>query len=93
MLQRQTMKRPFLTSSREATPHPVRGHLVTGAIIGIVHLLYCVRSGGMRTTWGETGCYHWGFYDRRAIEPIPMRGRLGLFEVEIPELEEVLQYG
>ena len=74
--------------SRGVTP-PGKGTLVTGAVIGIVRLMYCFKS-GKRTKWGEPGCFHWGLTEARPIEPIPLRGQLGLFEVEIQELEEVI---
>ena len=58
--------------------------LPRGAIIGIVDLRDIVSDSSSR--WAETGHYHWVLTNQRPIEPVPMRGRLGLWtpDVEIP---------
>jgi ASCH domain len=58
--------------------------LPRGAIIGIVDLVDVVRDS--RSQWAEPGSYHWLLTNPRPIEPVPMRGRLGLWtpDVEIP---------
>jgi hypothetical protein len=55
-----------------------------GAIIGLVDLRDIVRDS--RSRWAEPDHYHWVLTNPRGIEPVPMRGRLGLWtpDVEIP---------
>ena len=48
-----------------------------GAIIGVVELMDIVRDSSSR--WAEPTCYHWVLANPRAIEPVPVRGRLGLW--------------
>ena len=67
-----------------------------GAIIGSVQLVDCHPEAGCCAPWGEasftsaggnlcTGVWHWVFEDARAIEPIPARGRQGLWKPD-PDL-------
>ena len=51
------------------------------AIIGFVDLLDVVRDSTSR--WAEPTFYHWVLADPRPIEPLPMRGRLGLWTPEV----------
>ena len=52
-----------------------------GAIIGVVELMDIVRDSSSR--WAEPTCYHWVLANPRAIEPVPVRGRLGLWTPEV----------
>jgi len=55
-----------------------REGVVRGAVIGVVDVTGCIEPGG--------GGYAWLLENpRRLREPIPMKGRLGLFPVEIPD--------
>jgi len=58
--------------------------LPRGAIIGVVQLMDVVRDSSSR--WAEPQSYHWVLSEPRPIEPVPMRGRLGLWvpEVDLP---------
>ncbi len=50
------------------------------AVVGRVLLMGVVRDSG--SPWAEAGHYHWLLAEpKHFAEPIPMRGRLGLFEV------------
>jgi hypothetical protein len=55
-----------------------------GAIIGVVDLVDVVRASSSR--WAVPASYHWILTNAHPIEPVPARGRLGLWipEVEIP---------
>lgn len=58
------------------TPRPVRGLAsVTGALIGQVSVTGCERC--------PCGCGMWGWVldDPMTMEPVPMTGRLGLWDV------------
>ena len=66
------------------------GALATGAILGVVELTDIVEHS--RSMWAAPDFYHWLLADARLFElPILYSGRLGLFEVEIPDrvLEKV----
>ena len=52
-----------------------------GAIVGIVDLRDVVRDS--RSRWAEPGHHHWVLTDPRPIEPVPMRGRLGLWTPDV----------
>jgi hypothetical protein len=68
-----------LSSSGVSLPE----HLPRGALVGAVELVGCVRDSSSR--WAEPGCWHWQVGRAWALpEPIPMRGRQGLFRVELP---------
>jgi len=72
-------------------PHEpkVRGELESGAIIGVVDVLDCVR--GSESPWGLPGQWHWILGNaRRLSKPIPYRGALGLWNVD-PETERLLR--
>ncbi len=51
------------------------------AIIGFVELVDIVRDSTSR--WAEPRCYHWVLTNPHAIEPVPERGRLGLWTPEV----------
>jgi len=57
---------------------------VLGALIGVVELVDVVRD--YPSQWSEDDCWHW-LVTRplRFAEPMPLRGALGLFRVEVPE--------
>lgn len=53
-----------------------------GAIVGRVELIDCGRRN--QSVWAQPDVkYHWAVRNGQHIEPIPARGQLGLFEVEI----------
>jgi hypothetical protein len=52
-----------------------------GAIIGVVELIDIVRDSTSR--WAEPTCYHWVLANPRAVAPVPVRGRLGLWTPEV----------
>lgn len=54
--------------------------LTTGAIIGTVEIVGCLR--GYESPWAERGgsWWHWVLDNPRAIEPIPWMGQPGLWE-------------
>jgi hypothetical protein len=67
----------------EGVALPTVVELPHGALVGAVELLGCVRDSASR--WAEPGCWHWQIRQSWALpEPIPMRGRQGLFRVELP---------
>lgn len=57
--------------------------LVFGAVIGVVELVDVVH--GHPSKWAINGCYHWLLASPRRLRggPIAVRGRLGLFPVEL----------
>jgi ASCH domain len=58
---------------------------VLGALVGVVELVDIVRD--HPSQWAEDDCWHWLVTrPRRLAEPMPLRGALGLFTVDIPEL-------
>lgn len=64
----------FLRACGVAVPD----ELVTGALLGTVHLAGCVRDVG--SPWAEPGRWHWHLtHPRSLVEPIACRGALGLF--------------
>ena len=58
-------------------PLPSVDALERGAIIGVVEVVDCVRDSG--SPWAEPGSWHWCLAGARALEPVPWRGRLGLW--------------
>ena len=77
--------------NREAVArHGVPEDAERSAIIGIVEVVDCTQQ--RTSTWHEEGS--WGWYlkgARRFREPIPMKGKRGLFEV--PERKVAAQLG
>ena len=51
-----------------------------GAIIGYVDFVDCVQNS--RSIWAEPGLFHWKFDNANFIDPIPLKGQLGIFEVD-----------
>lgn len=57
-----------------------------GALIGMVEVVGCVRDSPSR--WARPGQWHWELANARPLpRPIPIRGRLGLFEVDVERLD------
>ncbi len=54
----------------------------TGGIVGAVELVGCVQ--GHDSPWAIDGCYHWLLKKARSVPFVPMPGRLGIFNVEVP---------
>ena len=57
-----------------------------GGVIGQVDLVDCVRN--HRSPWAEPGLVHLVLANARPLPFFPCRGRLGLFEVNYPNLEK-----
>jgi len=57
--------------------------LPRGFLIGIVDLVDIVTDS--QSKWAMPGCFHWVLANARHIKPQPIKGRLGLFNVEIAE--------
>jgi hypothetical protein len=54
--------------------------LVTGAVIGVVDLVDCIQNS--KSGWAEAGKWHLILRNpRRLKKPIPMKGRLGIFDL------------
>ncbi len=63
---------------------PLPEHLPCGALVGAVELVGCVRDSPSR--WAEPGAWHWQMGKHWELpEPVPMRGRQGLFRIAPPE--------
>jgi hypothetical protein len=57
---------------------PAAGSLVTGAIIGSVQVIGCVRDS--RSRWAIPGYWHWLTAAPRAADPvIPIKGQLSMY--------------
>lgn len=64
----------------------ITGHLDEfGAIIGYVDLVDCVQNS--RSIWAEPGLFHWKVDNANFIDPVPLKGRLSIFEVDRGILE------
>ncbi len=59
---------------------PARDVITRGAIVGVADLVDIKHS---TSRWAMSGCKHWHLANARVITPIPLKGRLGLFDVEI----------
>jgi hypothetical protein len=58
------------------------GPLVTGAIIGLVNLVGIRQDSASQ--WAQPDCWHWLLADQQPLaEPIPYKGQLGIFQVQI----------
>ena len=75
------------------TPGKINWRLPFGQAIAIVDLTACTSTCdyqidwiGCEATFGDfsPGRYAWKLENVRAIEPFPVKGRQGLFEVELP---------
>ena len=54
-----------------------------GAIVGYADLTDCVRHAN--SIWADPGCWHWELHRPLELAPIPLKGRLGIFEIPEPE--------
>ncbi len=76
------------------------GHVIKrlpyGKVVALVDLTDCLPTFNYQTDWigkeaafGDfsPGRYAWKLENIRAIEPFPVKGRQGLFEVEMPEIK------
>ena len=54
-----------------------------GAIVGYVDLTGCEKN--LNTLWSYLGCWHWELHNPMKLTPIPLKGRLGIFEIPEPE--------
>jgi hypothetical protein len=64
---------------------PGPGNLPEGAIVGWVEMKGVTRINKLdESPWAIAGQYHWVLKNPQSCEPIPWKGRLGLFEAEIP---------
>lgn len=67
----------------------IRGQRITmhkeefGAIVGYADLTDCVRHAN--SIWAMPGCWHWELHRALELAPIPLKGRLGIFEIPEPE--------
>lgn len=56
---------------------------VLGALVGVVELVDIVRNHPSR--WAQDDCWHWLVTrPHRLAQPMPLRGAMGLFTVDIP---------
>lgn len=76
----------------EGTPLPPPADLVYGGIIGLVDLVDCVpfEKIGMYDRLFASGPWCWKLENPRAIEPIPFRGKLGLWNVPPEIIREIV---
>jgi hypothetical protein len=66
----------------EGVKLPPTGSLVTGAIIGSVQVIGCVRDS--RSRWAIRGYWHWLTASPRAADPvIPIKGQLSMFAAPV----------
>lgn len=61
-----------------------------GALLGKVNLVDCIPNDvpcasdrAIVSGWAQVGCHHWKLANAEAITPMPMRGRLGIWEHEL----------
>ena len=68
---------------------PDPSELIYGAIIGVVNVIDCVPYTQVKDQpFAVPLGWCWLLADPRAIEPIPMAGKLGLFSVDLDEILE-----
>jgi len=63
----------------------IRHHEDFGAIVGSVNLTDCIQNS--RSIWAQRGLFHWELHDPLELAPIPLKGQLGIFEVDRGILE------
>lgn len=77
-----------------ATPDTIWNALPFGQGVAVVELTACEPTFFFKTDWlGQEsifgdfslGRYAWRLENVRAIEPFPVKGQQGLFEVEVPD--------
>ena len=56
-----------------------------GAIVGYADLTDCIQNS--RSIWAQRGLFHWELHDPLELAPIPLKGQLGIFEVDRGILE------
>lgn len=67
--------------------------LPTGGLIGVVQLADCIKRS--KSEWALPGYWHWVLRDPREFrKPLACRGRLGIFEPEVPtrSLGQAMRY-
>ena len=64
-------------------PHIAMRKEEFGAIVGYADLTDCVRNAN--SIWAMPGCWHWELHRALQLAPIPLKGRLGIFEIPEPE--------
>lgn len=67
----------------------VQDQFPTGGALGLIRLVDVLDPAvECRSKWAEPGCFHWRMdFPRPFAVPVPMRGRLGFFEVGGAALE------
>lgn len=55
-----------------------------GVVVAIAQLVDCHRADGCCKPWGDPEAYHWVLADVRVLaDPVPAKGRLGLWEIDL----------
>ena len=76
------------------TGEPAEKRLTFGAVIGVCELVDCVPydelPGKLRTSRFAEGPWCWVLADVRPLDPIPMKGKMGLFEPP-PDVVELVR--
>ncbi|MFA4826593.1 MAG: ASCH domain-containing protein [Methanoregula sp.] len=85
----------FVDAAQKALPYPIGGYQIPyGKAVAIADLTACLTTFNYQTDWigleatfGDfsLGRYAWKLENVRAIKPFPVKGRQGLFDVEVPE--------
>ena len=81
--------RPWKTKHRGLIAiHETKNGGGSGCIIGLANLVDCVDSSDSPYFFGP---YGFVLTDKKSIEPIPIKGKLGLFNINIPDsvLEQI----
>ena len=88
----QVLSRFGLDASDASTGTPPTRHQEElGALVGKATL--CDVTDGSDSVWAEPGCWYWCFRDPKAITPVPMPGRLGLYEIPALALQSAERVG
>ena len=51
-----------------------------GAIVGYADLTDCIQNS--RSIWAQRGLFHWELHYPNHLAPVPLKGQLGIFEVD-----------